>query len=130
MSILALPCIKGMDDQRRDLILAEGEVRLAPRTGIPNDSIQFIGLVIGAGHLLALDAEVTQFEMRAFPDQIVEDSLHARRRDAFLFDACHIKEQGRCRVSIGSIDGVLIGVQLGNEALRICMHHLTSFQAC
>src|SRR2546430_1871611 len=62
--------------------------------------------------------------------QVVEDSPQARVRDAFLFDACRIKEQGRCRVSIGSIDGVLIGVQLGNEALRICMHHLTSFQAC
>ena len=129
MSILALLGIRGMDDQRRDLILLECELRLAPRTGIPDDSIQFVGLVIGAGDLLALDAEVTQVEMRALPDQVVEDSPHARILDAFLFDACRIKEQGRCRVSIGAIDGVLKDMEMGNEALRICRHHLTSFSS-
>ena len=93
MSVLALLWIRGMDDQGCDLILAEVELRSSSRTGIPNDSIQFVDLVKGAGHLLALDAEVTQFEMRTLSDQVVEDSPHAGIRDALLFDACRIKEQ-------------------------------------
>jgi hypothetical protein len=91
VSILALLWIRGMDDQSCNVILVECEVRLPARTGISDDSIQFIGLVIGAGDLLAPDAEVTQFEMRAFPDQVVEDSPHARIPNALLFfDACAI----------------------------------------
>jgi hypothetical protein len=99
VSLLALLWIRGMDDQRRDLVP------------------------------LALDAEVTQFEMGMLPDQVVEDSPYARIRGTFLFDAGRGKEQSRRRVSIGTIDGVLIGTKMENEALRICLHHLTSFQA-
>lgn len=84
MSVLALLWIRGMDDQGCDLTLAEVELRSSSRTGIPNDSIQFVDLVKGAGHLLALDAEVTQFEMRTLSDQVVEDSPHAGIRDALL----------------------------------------------
>src|SRR5215467_13090738 len=129
LSALALLWVGGMDDQLRDPVLLEGEVRSPSRTGIADDTVQFVRLVIGAGHLLALDVEVTQFEMRSPPDQVVQDSPHARIPNAFLFDQGRLQEQGRCRASIGAIDGILIGVQMGNKSLGICLHRLTSYSS-
>ena len=102
---------------------------LPPRTWIPDDAIQLADLAIDAGHLLAPDMEVAEIDVRTLPDQVVEDSPHARIPDALLFYTCHIKEQGRCRVGIATIDGVLVGMEMGNGVLRICLHHVTSFQA-
>jgi len=129
LSVLALLWVEAVDDQGCDVVLTEGEVRLPPRTWIPDDAIQLADLVIDAGHLLAPDMEVAEVDVRALPDQVVEDSPNARIPDALLFYTCHIKEQGRCRVGIATIDGVLVGMEMGNGALRICLHHVTSFQA-
>lgn len=121
LSVLALLWVEGVDDQGCDVVLAEGEVRLPPRTRIADDAIQLTDFVIDAGHLLALVLEIAEIDVRALPDQVVEDSPHARIPDALLFYTRHIKEQGRCRVGIATIDGILVGMEMGNGVLMICL---------
>src|SRR5258708_19137666 len=65
LSVLALLWVETVDDQGCDVVLAEGDVRLPPRTWIPDDAIQLTDLVIDAGHLLAPDMEVAEVDVCA-----------------------------------------------------------------